>query len=44
MLWTLAIMLAVLWAVGFGSRRGGEFIHILMLLVLGVVTVQLFTY
>ena len=42
MLWTIAVVLVVLWAVGLvSSYTLGGFIHILLLLALAVVVVRL---
>ena len=43
MLWTIAIILLVLWALGFGLHIAGGLIHILLVVALIVGLVQLFT-
>ena len=45
MLWTLLIILLVLWALGFGFAREsvGGLIHILLVIALIVLAIQLFT-
>ncbi|MDB5188206.1 MAG: hypothetical protein JWO50_726 [Candidatus Kaiserbacteria bacterium] len=41
MLWTIAVVLLVLWLLGFGFHVGGNLIHLLLILVLIAVVVQL---
>ena len=41
MLWTIAIILLVLWLLGFITSFGGSFIHILLVIILIIVIVQL---
>ena len=45
MLWTLVIVLLVLWALGFGlaGQAVGSLIHVLLVLALIVLAIQLFT-
>lgn len=45
MLWTIFIILLVLWALGYGFAGAalGSFIHILLLIALVVLVVQLLT-
>ncbi len=43
MLWTIAIVLLVLWALGFSLHIAGGLIHILLVVALVVGLVQLFT-
>ena len=45
MLWTLVIVLLVLWALGFGfaGETLGSLIHILLVLALVVLAIQLIT-
>ena len=45
MLWTIVILLLVLWALGFGfaGEAVGGLIHILLVIALVVFLVQLFT-
>lgn len=41
MLWTILIILLVLWALGFGLGAVGNLIHILLVIALVVLVVQL---
>ncbi len=43
MLWTILIILLVLWALGFGFGAAGNLIHILLVIALVVLVVQLVT-
>jgi hypothetical protein len=43
MLWTIAIILLVLWLLGFAIHIGGGLIHILLVLAIIVGLIQLFT-
>ncbi|MGJ3629721.1 lmo0937 family membrane protein [Sphingomonas sp. MMS24-JH45] len=43
MLWTIAVILLVLWLLGFGFHVAGGLIHILLVLALIVGLVQLFS-
>ena len=43
MLWTIAIILLVLWALGFGFHVAGGLIHILIVIAVVVVLFQLFS-
>ncbi|HEX8486142.1 lmo0937 family membrane protein [Sphingomonas sp.] len=43
MLWTIAVILVVLWLLGFGLNIGAGLIHILLVLAVIVVLVKLFT-
>jgi hypothetical protein len=43
MLWTIAVVLLVLWLLGFAIHIGGGLIHILLVVAVVVVLVQLFT-
>jgi len=43
MLWTIAIVLIVLWLLGFITSFGGSLIHILLVIILIIVIVQLLT-
>ena len=43
MLWTIAVILLVLWLLGFAVHIGGGLIHILLVIAVIVVLVQLFT-
>lgn len=41
MLWTIVVILAILWLLGFLTATGGGFVHILLVIALIVVIVQL---
>lgn len=41
MLWTIAVILLVLWLLGFGLNVGGGLIHILIVIAVIVVIFQL---
>jgi hypothetical protein len=41
MLWTLVIILLLMWALGFGFSVGGGLIHLLLVVALIVVVVNL---
>jgi hypothetical protein len=43
MLWTIAVVLIVLWALGFGIHVGGSLIHLLLVLALIAVVYNLIT-
>lgn len=43
MLWTLLIILVVLWLLGFGTGTLGGLIHILLVVALIVLVIQLLT-
>ncbi|HLY14454.1 MAG TPA: lmo0937 family membrane protein [Candidatus Limnocylindrales bacterium] len=43
MLWTLIVILLVLWALGLITAVGGAFIHLLLLLAVVVLVAQLLT-
>jgi len=43
MLWTLLVVLLVLWALGFGFSVGGGLIHLLLVIALIVLVLGLFT-
>lgn len=43
MLWTIAVILLVLWLLGFGLNVAGGLIHILLVIAVIVVLVKLFT-
>ncbi|WP_156361771.1 lmo0937 family membrane protein [Sphingomonas sp. Leaf343] len=43
MLWTIAIILVILWLLGFSLNIGAGLIHILLVIALIVGLVQLFT-
>ena len=41
MLWTIAIILVVLWALGLGIHIGGALIHLLLVLAVIVIVLNL---
>ena len=41
MLWTVIIVLLVLWLLGFGFKIGGSFIHVLLVVALIVLIIRL---
>lgn len=43
MLWTIVVILAILWLLGFAFEVGGSLIHLLLVLAVVVVLIQLFT-
>jgi len=43
MLWTIAVVLLVLWLLGFAIHIGGGLIHILLVVAVVVVLIQLFS-
>jgi hypothetical protein len=43
MLWTLIVILLVLWALGLITAVGGAFIHLLLIVALVVLVAQLLT-
>lgn len=43
MLWTILLILLILWALGFGFSIGGSLIHIILVIALIVLVVQLVT-
>jgi hypothetical protein len=43
MLWTLLVVLLVLWLLGFSFSVGGGLIHLLLVVALVVLVFQLFT-
>ena len=43
MLWTIVIILLILWALGFSFKVGGGLVHTLLVIALIVVVVQLLT-
>lgn len=42
MLWTIIIILLVLWALGFSFKIGGSLIHLLLVVALVVLVIRLF--
>ncbi|MBA2936621.1 lmo0937 family membrane protein [Sphingomonas sp. CGMCC 1.13654] len=43
MLWTIAVILVILWLLGFGFHVAGALIHLLLVIALIVIVVQLVT-
>jgi hypothetical protein len=43
MLWTIIVVLFILWLLGFSFHFGGSLIHALLVIILIVVLVQLFS-
>jgi len=43
MLWTIAVILVILWLLGFGFHVAGGLIHLLLVIALIVIVVQLVT-
>ena len=43
MLWTIMVVLVVLWLLGFGFHIAGSLIHLLLVIALILLVVQLFT-
>lgn len=43
MLWTIAVILVILWLLGFGFHIAGGLIHLLLVIALIVIVVQLVT-
>lgn len=43
MLWTIAVILVVLWLLGFSLHVGAGLIHLLLVIAVIVVLIQLFT-
>lgn len=43
MLWTLAVILLILWLLGYGFSGLGSVVHLLLVIALIVVVVQLLT-
>jgi hypothetical protein len=43
MLWTIAVILIILWLLGFGFHIAGGLIHLLLVIALVVIVVQLIT-
>jgi len=42
MLWTIVLILVVLWLLGFGFHIGGSLIHLILVIALIVLAIQLF--
>jgi hypothetical protein len=43
MLWTIAVVLFILWLLGFSLSIGGSLIHLLLVVALVVIVINLFT-
>jgi hypothetical protein len=43
MLWTIAVILLILWLLGFSFHLGGGLIHIVLVIVVIVVVIRLVT-
>jgi len=43
MLWTIAVILIILWLLGFGFHVAGGLIHLLLVIALIVIVIQLVT-
>ena len=43
MLWTIAVILLILWLLGFSFHVAGAFVHILLVIALVVVVIRLVT-
>ena len=43
MLWTIAVILVVLWLLGFALNVGGGLIHLILVVALVIGLIQLFT-
>jgi Family of unknown function (DUF5670) len=43
MLWTIAVILLILWLLGFSLHVGGGLIHIILVIVVIVVVIRLVT-
>ena len=43
MLWTIAVILVILWLLGFGFHVAGGLIHLLLVIAVIVIVVQLIT-
>ena len=41
MLWTIAVVLIILWLLGFTTRVGGGLVHLLLVLAVVVVLIRL---
>ena len=42
MLWTIAIIILILWLLGFSFKIGGKLIHLLLVIAVIVLAIQLF--
>jgi len=43
MLWTIALLLGILWLLGFSFQVGGGLVHLLLVVALVVVVVNVFS-
>ena len=43
MLWTIAVILLILWVLGFSMHVAGGLIHVLLVIAVVVVLIKLFT-
>ncbi len=43
MLWTIVVVLFILWLLGFSFSIGGSLIHLLLVVALVIVVINLFT-
>jgi len=43
MLWTIVVILVILWLLGFGFHVGGGLVHLLLVIALIVIVVNLLT-
>jgi hypothetical protein len=43
MLWTIVVVLLILWLLGFSLSIGGDLIHILLVVALAVIVINLLT-
>lgn len=43
MLWTIVVVLFILWLLGFSLSIGGSLIHLLLVVALVIVVINLFT-
>jgi hypothetical protein len=43
MLWTIVVVLFILWLLGFSLGIGGGLIHLLLVVALAVIVINLFT-
>jgi hypothetical protein len=43
MLWTIAVILVILWLLGFGFHVAGGLIHLLLVIAVIVIVIQLVT-
>ena len=43
MLWTILVIILILWLVGFLAKLGGGLIHLLLVVALAVLIIQLIT-